>query len=70
MAKTVRLSPDVQGPLKGLVQAIKEDYGLAATQESVVAAMVHEVTVGQAAGMLMAYTKHRAATEQDDDSDG
>lgn len=67
MAKTVRLHPHVQEKLQELPRVIRRDWGIPATQESLVAALIHEVTVGQAVGMLMAYT--RAIADLPDESD-
>jgi hypothetical protein len=70
MAQTVRLHPQVREKLRELPKRLKLDWGLAADQQMVVAALIHSVTDGQAAGMLMAYTKYLATVEPDEDEEG
>jgi adenosylmethionine-8-amino-7-oxononanoate aminotransferase len=69
MAKTVRLHLHVREPLKELAKAVRRDYGVPANQQSVVAALIHETTPGQAAGMLMAYTKYLSSIGADEEEE-
>ena len=69
MAKNVRLHPLVRGKLADLKTALRTDYGLPATQQTIANALIHEATPGQAAGMLMAYTRYLAVAAPDEDGE-
>lgn len=45
--------------LNSLKRRVKAEYGLAATQEDIVSALVEDASVGHIAGILMAYQRAR-----------
>jgi hypothetical protein len=69
MAPNIRVTEEGDAKLKRLAKAIRGDWGIPADKQSVLAALIHEVTVGQAAGMLMAYTKHLEESEPSEPDD-
>lgn len=60
MAQTVRLHPLVRSDLSALQLGLQADFGLAATLEVVVAALIRGTSVPQAAGMLMEFNRATA----------
>lgn len=58
--KNVRLDPLIENRPKELKAVLKADFGLSATQEEIVAALIHGTTPAQLAGMLVAFNRHAA----------
>lgn len=58
---TVRIHPLVVDALRRLQTALETEEGLKASREDIIGALVHGATVPQAAGMLVAFTRHAAA---------
>jgi len=64
MAKTtVRLHPGAAPSLKELQRRLEAEFGVRATYEDIVGALVWGTPTPQAAGMLLAFTRASAAAE-------
>lgn len=55
---TVKVYPSEREALAGLLQALRDTYGVKASREDAVGAMLHGVSVHQLSGMLSEYLKH------------
>lgn len=64
-----RISALAQEKLRELKSALKADFGLQASNEDIVSALIHGATAAQSAGMLLAYNMHTAREENRDDSE-
>lgn len=60
-APNVRVHPLAHEDLKRLQAGLEADEGVKARHEDIVSALVHGVTVPQAAGMLSAFNRYAAA---------
>lgn len=61
MATGVVLDPLAQASAEALKTALEADFGVEATQKDIVSALVYCATAPQLVGMLIAFTKAKAA---------
>jgi hypothetical protein len=64
-----RISELAQEKLRELKTALKAEFGLQASNEDIASALIHGATVGQSAGMLLAYNMHTARQEDPNNSE-
>ena len=62
---TVRLHPSAAPSLKDLQRQLHADFGLKATYEDIVGALIWGTPAPQTAGMLMAFTRSTTASDHD-----
>jgi hypothetical protein len=63
MATGVVLDPLAIGKAQDLKTALAAEYGVEASQKEIIAAAVHGATAAQLVGMLMEFTKAKAARD-------
>jgi hypothetical protein len=69
MAQTnTRISPMALKRLRTLPRLVQAKFGVPATQEDIVSALVHCATLGQIAGMLLEYNMYTASPEAEDEA--
>jgi len=66
---SVRLHPLAEETLRRLKADLAAEFGLSATHEEIVAALLHGTTVPQLSGMLMEFTKHEASSVASEDEE-
>lgn len=69
MATGVVLDPLAQAKAKELKLALALDFGVDANQKEIIAAAVYGATAAQLVGMLMTFTKEKAARDGDADAE-
>lgn len=60
MAQSARVHPLVRQRLDDLPSALQKEFGLSAGPEEIVGALLHGITLGQLAGMLMVFNRYTA----------
>jgi hypothetical protein len=64
MSQTARLHPAIRTRLSELKTALENEEGVSATQEDIIAALIHGTTLPQLMGMLPAFKRHAASAEK------
>lgn len=61
MSQNARLHPAIRKRLGELKTALENEEGVSATQEDIIAALIHGTTVPQLVGMLPAFKRYAAS---------